>query len=129
MRTPQAKYATYSNWPDDRDRRRSPKGEEVELYDYSTHSRAPGAAQQRRRTARWRKALRAEYERAFTDELREPLPPRLVGAHARGFADYFSTARHAAVRPPPDANAAPNTKLGGPPPGGRPTARRSGVRA
>ena len=42
-------------------------------------------------------ALRGEYELAFKQELRGPLPPRLVSAHARGFADYFSTARHAAV--------------------------------
>ena len=37
--------------------------------------------------------LRAELERAFRQELRRPLPPHLTAAHARGFADYFSTAR------------------------------------
>ncbi len=41
--------------------------------------------------------LRAQFERAFSQELRGPLPPRLTAAHARGFADYFSTARHAAT--------------------------------
>ena len=30
-------------------------------------------------------------------ELREPLPQRLQPAHASGFADYFSTAKHAAT--------------------------------
>ena len=95
LRTPQAKFATYSNWPYDGIVPKA-RGEEVELYDYSTsggrlevHNSAGESALE--------EGLRAEYERAFTDELRAPLPRRLVAAHARGFADYFSTARHVAV--------------------------------
>ncbi len=42
-------------------------------------------------------ALRAEYQRAFVEELRRPLPHRLSAAHDRGFADYFSTARRAST--------------------------------
>jgi len=37
-------------------------------------------------------------QRALSEELRGPLPPRLTEAHARGFADYFSTARVAAEK-------------------------------
>jgi arylsulfatase A-like enzyme len=95
LRTPQAKFATYSNWPYEGITPRS-EGEEVELYDYSTqngrlelHNAAGNSPLE--------EGLRAEYERAFKEELRGPLPPRLVSAHARGFADYFSTARHASV--------------------------------
>ena len=95
LRTPQAKYATYSNWPYDGIAPKA-QGEEVELYDYSTsngrlelHNSAGESPLE--------EGLRAEYKRAFADELRAPLPRRLVAAHARGFADYFSTARHDAV--------------------------------
>ncbi len=95
MRTPQAKFATYSNWPFEGITPLS-EGQEVELYDYSTqsgrmelHSSAGDSSLE--------EGLRAEYERAFTQELRGPLPPRLISAHARGFADYFSTARRASV--------------------------------
>jgi arylsulfatase A-like enzyme len=95
LRTPQAKYATYSNWPYDGITPKS-QGQEAELYDYSTHS---GRLELHNSAGEspLEEGLRAEYERAFTDELRAPLPRRLVAAHARGFADYFSTARHAAV--------------------------------
>jgi arylsulfatase A-like enzyme len=95
LRTPQAKYVTYSNWPYDGIAPKS-QGEETELYDYSTHS---GRLELHNSAGEspLEEGLRAEYERAFKDELRAPLPPRLVAAHARGFADYFSTARHASV--------------------------------
>jgi arylsulfatase A-like enzyme len=95
LRTPQAKYATYSNWPYDGITPKS-QGQETELYDYSTSS---GRLELHNSAGEspLEEGLRAEYERAFRDELRAPLPRRLVAAHARGFADYFSTARHVAV--------------------------------
>jgi arylsulfatase A-like enzyme len=95
LRTPQAKYATYSNWPYDGITPKA-EGEETELYDYSTHSGRLELHNSAGESA-LEEGLRAEYERAFTEELRAPLPQRLVAAHARGFADYFSTARHASV--------------------------------
>jgi arylsulfatase A-like enzyme len=95
LRTPEAKFATYSNWPQQGISPLS-QGEETELYDYTTssgrlelHSSAGESALE--------EPLREELEQAFSEELREPLPGRLVEAHARGFADYFSTARHAAA--------------------------------
>ncbi len=95
MRTPQAKYATYSNWPSDGIAPLS-LGQETELYDYSTQpgrlELANGAGQ-----SPLEGALIAEYERAFAEELRAPLPGHLNTAHARGFADYFSTAKNAAT--------------------------------
>jgi arylsulfatase A-like enzyme len=95
LRTQQAKFATYSNWPYEGITPKT-EGQETELYDYSTHS---GRLELHNSAGEspLEEALRAEYERAFVDELRQPLPPRLVAAHARGFADYFSTARHASV--------------------------------
>ncbi|MGD0455061.1 MAG: sulfatase-like hydrolase/transferase [Solirubrobacteraceae bacterium] len=95
LRTPQAKLATYSNWPYEGITPKS-QGQETELYDYSTHS---GRLELHNSAGEspLEEELRAEYERAFTDELRQPLPHRLIAAHARGFADYFSTARHASV--------------------------------
>jgi arylsulfatase A-like enzyme len=95
LRTPAAKYATYSNW-----RRQSidrlSRGEESELYDYSAHGGRleldNGAGH-----SPLEDSLRATLERAVRDELRRPLPPHLTAAHARGFADYFSTAAKGAV--------------------------------
>jgi arylsulfatase A-like enzyme len=95
MRTPQAKFATYSNWGET-GVAPLPAGQETELYDYSTQS---GRLELHNSAGQspLEEPLRAEYDSAVRDELRGPLPPRLVEAHARGFADYFSTARHAAA--------------------------------
>jgi arylsulfatase A-like enzyme len=94
LRTPTAKYATYSHWPQEGIAPLS-GGEETELYDYATqsgrlelHSSAGQSPSEQ--------SLRDAHGRAFSDELRAPLPRRLGPAQARGFADYFSTARRAA---------------------------------
>jgi arylsulfatase A-like enzyme len=95
IRTQEAKYVTYSNWPSVGIEPLA-EGEERELYDYSTetgrlelHSSAGESGLEA--------GLRASLQSAFREELRRPLPPRLTEAHARGIADYFSTARHAAT--------------------------------
>jgi arylsulfatase A-like enzyme len=94
IRTPAAKYATYSHW---RHNTIEPHatGEEAELYDYSTHAGRleleNGAGKSALETS-----LRAELQRAIRLELRAPLPQPLRAAHGRGFADYFSTAKRAA---------------------------------
>jgi arylsulfatase A-like enzyme len=95
LRTPEAKLATYSNWPFNGIEPLA-RGEERELYDYRTHSGRLELHNSASQSA-LEEPLHAELERAFREELREPLPPRLTEAHARGFADYFSTARHAAA--------------------------------
>jgi arylsulfatase A-like enzyme len=94
MRTPQAKFATYSHWPAEGIAPQS-QAEEVELYDYSTH----GGRLELENTAGHsplEASMRRQYHSAFSEELRGPLPHRLSAAHGRGFADYFSTARQAA---------------------------------
>jgi len=95
LRTPAAKLATYSNWPLEGIEPLS-RGEERELYDYSTHSGRLELHNSASQSA-LEEELDAELQRAFRQELRRPLPPRLTAAHARGFADYFSTARTAAA--------------------------------
>jgi arylsulfatase A-like enzyme len=94
LRMPAAKYATYSNWPSEGIEPLL-RGEERELYDYRTHS---GRLELHNRAGQssLEEALRASLEHAFHEELRRPLPSRLSAAHARGFADYFATATHAA---------------------------------
>ncbi len=95
LRTAQAKYATYSNWAGEGIVPLS-AGQETELYDYRTH----GGRLELHNSAGespLEETLRADYERAFTDELRAPLPERLRPAHAAGFTDYFSTAKHVAT--------------------------------
>ena len=96
LRTPQAKYATYSNWAEESIIPLS-NGRESELYDYSTrdgrlelHNSADHSPLEQ--------GLLELHEDAFHRELREPLPERLKAAHGRGFADFFSTARSAAAR-------------------------------
>jgi arylsulfatase A-like enzyme len=94
LRTPQAKYASYASWqPGAID----PLGrsEERELYDYSTDSGRlelhNGAGE-----SKLEDGLHATLAQAFQQELRAPLPGRLGAARARGFADYFVVAKHAA---------------------------------
>jgi arylsulfatase A-like enzyme len=95
LRTGQGKYVNYSNWPAGRIGPLA-QGQEHELYDYSTHSGRlelhNGAGH-----SPLEELLRSQWERAFFDELREPLPRRLQSAHANGFADYFLTAKNAAT--------------------------------
>ena len=95
LRTPEAKFATYSNWslegivPDE-------QGQETELYDYRSQAGRLEIDNSAERSD-VEDRLRAQYEHAFHHELREPLPGRLQPAHAGGFEDYFVTARHAAT--------------------------------
>ncbi|MCW3069652.1 MAG: sulfatase [Solirubrobacterales bacterium] len=94
LRTPAAKYATYTNWPAEGIAPLT-TGEEAELYDYRTQSgrlELHSSAGKSHLEA----ALRDTLRRAFSEELRAPLPQRLRAAHGRGFADYFSTAKRAA---------------------------------
>ena len=75
MRTPQAKYATYSHWPEEGSMPLA-AGREAELYDYSTQAgrlEIDNAAGQ----ARSKTGLRRQLEHAFPHELRAPLPARL----------------------------------------------------
>ncbi|HEX5853645.1 MAG TPA: sulfatase-like hydrolase/transferase [Solirubrobacteraceae bacterium] len=131
LRTPYAKFATYTHWPDEGIAPQS-HAEEVELYDYSTHSGRLELHNGAGRSA-LEDALRAEYQRAFREELRRPLPHRLSAAHSRGFADYFSTARRASaaatarrrLRSERDVGEIPPT--GGPPERPPDTSLRSGI--
>jgi arylsulfatase A-like enzyme len=89
MRTPQAKYATYSHW--------QPgaieplvEGQERELYDY-----ADGNGRLELHNAvgqsKLEPSLSSDLERAIDGELRRPLPAHLSAAQSRGFKDYFTT--------------------------------------
>jgi arylsulfatase A-like enzyme len=94
MRTPDAKYATYSDW-EEGTITQLPGGQERELYDYSDEDgrlELHNATGQSSRES----ALSAGLERAIEDELRQKLPGYLSGAQARGYEDYFTTARAAA---------------------------------
>jgi len=95
MRTPEGKYVTYSNWPASTIKPLA-RGQEHELYDYAT---ASGRLELHNGvgSSPLEESLRGQYETAFREELRERLPQRLQPAHARGFADYFLTAKKAAT--------------------------------
>jgi arylsulfatase A-like enzyme len=96
LRTPRAKYATYSNFAPDSIKLLD-GGRETELYDYST----PDGRMELRNLAgnsALEPKLNAQMQRAIREELREPLPTRLYGAHKRGLADYFNTAQAAALK-------------------------------
>jgi arylsulfatase A-like enzyme len=96
LRTPEAKYATYSNFtPGSLDAVMA--GRETELYDYGT----PEGRMELRNEAgesSLEAHLNAQMQRAIRDELHEPLPKRLHGARRRGLHDYFKTAARAAEK-------------------------------
>jgi arylsulfatase A-like enzyme len=91
--TEQAKYGIYSHW------RRSTvdllaAGQENELYDYSTKA-GQLEVENRAGSSPLEDGLRATLERAINDELRAPLPPRLLAAQRSGFTDYFKSEQRA----------------------------------
>ncbi|HEY2282750.1 MAG TPA: sulfatase-like hydrolase/transferase [Solirubrobacteraceae bacterium] len=96
LRTAAAKYATYSNWPDESIDQLA-EGQERELYDYRTAEgrleldNSAGANPSEG-------SLQATLRRAFAQELRCPLPARLHAARERGFNDYFRVATRVATR-------------------------------
>jgi len=93
LRTPEGKYASYSHWEDDHITPIT-QGEENELYDYSDHrgrlevNNVAGESALETR-------MRTQLTDAMRSELRAPLPSHLHRAQARGFANYFSTAKAA----------------------------------
>jgi hypothetical protein len=96
LRTPVAKYATYSNFAPGSIKPLT-AGSETELYDYSTPQGRLELRNDAGHSALEAK-LNAQLRRAVRDELREPLPQRLKRAQRRGLADYFNTAAHAAAK-------------------------------
>ncbi len=96
MRTPEAKFALYSHWGEAGIEPLS-EGQESELYDYTT---ATGRLELHNAAEHTplESSLRSQLQKAFAHELRKPLPERLLAAHGRGFANYFSTARAAAAK-------------------------------
>jgi hypothetical protein len=95
LRTDRGKLVTYSNWPE-KSIVPVAEGRESELYDYRSHSGRLELHNSAGQGGILEEQLLTQFEEAFRNELRKPLPPRLVSSHARGFADYFATARHAA---------------------------------
>ncbi len=95
IRTPSAKYATYSDWQPSTNTIVS-AGQESELYDYSTRA---GALEIDNRAGRsnLEPALRAQLQAAVREELREPVPTNLQAAYKDGYADYHTSAQAAAV--------------------------------
>jgi arylsulfatase A-like enzyme len=96
LRTPKAKYATYSNFAADSIKLLD-AGRETELYDYSTPEGRMELDNLAGNSALEPK-LNAQLQRAIREELREPLPTRLYSAHKRGLLDYFNTAGKAALK-------------------------------
>ena len=94
MRTPAAKYATYSHWQAGGLDRLS-SGEERELYDYGRDGGLlelqNGAGEDRVEDE-----LRSDLEQAMREELRRPLPVYLRDAQARGLSDYQAVATRTA---------------------------------
>jgi arylsulfatase A-like enzyme len=94
LRTPAAKYATYSNWaPGVIDPLYA--GAESELYDYRTQAGRLELANEAGRSP-LEDSLRAQLERAIAEELRAPLPWHLGAQQRRGMTDYHATAARAA---------------------------------
>jgi arylsulfatase A-like enzyme len=96
LRTPSAKYVTYSNWPREKiDPLQS--GQQRELYDYRTHT---GRLELHNSAGHsgLEESLHATAQRAYVEELRRPLPRHLRAAHGRGLHNYFAIAIQIAAR-------------------------------
>jgi arylsulfatase A-like enzyme len=95
VRTPTAKYATYSHWAPDGVEPLA-AGQERELYDYRTR-----AGRLELDNVAGRSALEAymheALEEALDVELRAPLSPPLAAARTIGFDDYRTMAKRAVV--------------------------------
>jgi arylsulfatase A-like enzyme len=94
LRTPTAKYVTYSNWRPDSITPTS-QGEEYELYDY----RSRAGLMELHNSAghsRLEPALHAALVRALREDLRGPLPSHLQTIRRAGFENYLLTATKAA---------------------------------
>src|SRR5207245_2644815 len=89
LRTPNAKYSSYTHWEDGTTTPRS-LGEENELYDYSSH-RGRLELDNVAGESALEPGLRAQLEHAMRSELRAELPAHLRRPQARGFAGYLST--------------------------------------
>jgi arylsulfatase A-like enzyme len=96
LRTPRAKYATYSNFAPGTLNAET-AGREAELYDYSTPEGRMELANEVGNSA-LEPHLSALMQRAVRDELHEPLPQRLHRARRHGLRDYFKTAARAAEK-------------------------------
>jgi arylsulfatase A-like enzyme len=95
IRTPTAKYATYSHWAP-HSIELVAAGQERELYDYRTR-----AGRLELDNVAGRSALEAQMstaiEQALAAELRAPLSPQLAAARTVGFDDYMTMAKRAVV--------------------------------
>ena len=95
LRTSEAKYAVYGNWTatgiD-----LLPGGQESELYDYGTEG---GRLEVENVVTRSRltEPLDLRLLHAFANELRAPLPSRLLAARTAGIEDYLTTAKRVAL--------------------------------
>ncbi len=100
MRTPRAKYATYSHW-EQHEETISLAGQEHELYDYAT---ARGRLELENLTGRSpveEELHRTLSEEVIPNEVRRPLPARLAQARRQGLDDYFAILpKRTAVDPP-----------------------------
>jgi len=94
IRTPDAKFALYSDWQPHSNVIQS-AGQESELYDYSTPA-GQMELDNRASSSDLEPALREQLEAAIRDELREPLPGYLQEAQREGYADYYENAQQAA---------------------------------
>ena len=94
LRTPTAKYVTYSNWGPE-SIMPEPRGQEYELYDYGTRG---GLLELENRAghSRLEPGLHAALTRALRDDLRRPLPGHLQTIRRAGFENYLLTATKAA---------------------------------
>jgi hypothetical protein len=99
-----------------------PGGQENELYDYSTLA-GRLEIDNRAGASRLEDGLRAALEGAVTEELRAPLPPRLLDAQRDGFEDYFKSEQRATevslARRRRELQQIVASELGGAPSGGR----------
>jgi arylsulfatase A-like enzyme len=90
LRTPTAKYATYSHWRPDTSQILA-RGQERELYDHSTARGRLELHNQAGHSQLEDSLDELLHRKAIPNELRQPLPARLAHAQQRGFEDYVKS--------------------------------------
>ncbi|WP_327144841.1 sulfatase-like hydrolase/transferase [Nocardia sp. NBC_01327] len=98
VRTPEAKFASYSTWVDGRIQIDPNQEQEFELYDYSTDNGTLELDNQAATANPLRTTTSQLLDHVIQTEIQQPLPAYLKDAQDQGIADYLDSQRNLATK-------------------------------